>query len=58
MHLDQSNGAVIVRVFTQIDSDVLTEPQAFVLSPVKFAIEKESNGHQLGIMHNLSDLLR
>jgi hypothetical protein len=31
-------------------------------SPVKFAhsitIEKESNGQQLGIMHNLSDLLR
>jgi hypothetical protein len=25
---DQSNGAVIERVFTQIDSDVLTEPQA------------------------------
>jgi hypothetical protein len=28
MHWDQSNGAVIERVFTQIDSDVLTEPQA------------------------------
>jgi hypothetical protein len=27
MHGDQSNGAVIERVFTQIDSDVLTEPQ-------------------------------
>jgi hypothetical protein len=24
----KSNGAVIERVFTQIDSDVLTEPQA------------------------------
>jgi hypothetical protein len=28
MHWDESNGAVIERVFTQIDSDVLTEPQA------------------------------
>jgi hypothetical protein len=36
MHGDQSNGAVIERVFTQIDSDVLTEPQkeAFICGSI------------------------